>query len=186
LGRYPQAGFLGLNQLRDNLLAQRLVIHVRLPRLLTALLLGMVLAASGTVFQMIFANPLVEPGFLGVSQGAAFGAALAIVFFSASAVAVQGMAALFAFAGLGFSYLLARRIRVGSWLLRLVLAGIVVSALFSAGLGIVKYLADPLRQLPEITFWMLGSLASVTWGKFLAVLPACLLGLGVIFHFGGA
>lgn len=183
LGRYPQAGFLGLNQLRDNLLAQRLVIHVRLPRLLTALLLGMVLAASGTVFQMIFANPLVEPGFLGVSQGAAFGAALAIVFFSASAAAVQGMAALFAFAGLGFSYLLARRIRVGSWLLRLVLAGIVVSALFSAGLGIVKYLADPLRQLPEITFWMLGSLASVTWGKFLAVLPACLLGLGVIFSF---
>ncbi len=99
LGRYPQAGVLRIDQLRDNLLAQRLVVNVRIPRLLTSLLLGMVLAASGTVFQMIFANPLVEPGFLGVSQGAAFGAALAIVFFSASAALVQGMAALFAFAG---------------------------------------------------------------------------------------
>ena len=87
LGRYPQVGFLRISQLRENQLAQLLVINVRLPRLLTALLLGMVLAASGTVFQMIFANPLVEPGFLGVSQGAAFGAALAIVFFSASAAA---------------------------------------------------------------------------------------------------
>ncbi|HOG77567.1 MAG: iron ABC transporter permease [Anaerolineaceae bacterium] len=183
LGRYPQVGFLRISQLRENQLAQLLVINVRLPRLLTALLLGMVLAASGTVFQMIFANPLVEPGFLGVSQGAAFGAALAIVFFSASAAAVQGMAAIFAFTGLGFSYLLARRMRVGSWLLRLVLAGIAVSALFSAGLGIVKYLADPLRQLPEITFWMLGGLASLTWDKFWAVLPACLAGLALIFAF---
>ncbi|HOE35272.1 MAG: iron ABC transporter permease [Chloroflexi bacterium] len=183
LGRYPQAGFLRPGQLRENELARLLVLNIRLPRLLTAALLGMVLAASGTVFQMIFANPLVEPGFLGVSQGAAFGAAVAIVFLSASAAAVQGTAALFAFLGLGFSYLLARRIRVGSWLLRLVLAGIAVSALFSAGLGIVKYLADPLRQLPEITFWMLGGLASITWDKFWAVLPACLLGLALIFAF---
>lgn len=63
LGRYPQTGLVRLNQLRENELAKLLVFNVRLPRLLTALLLGMVMASAGTVFQMIFANPLVEPGF---------------------------------------------------------------------------------------------------------------------------
>ena len=143
LGRYPQAGFVQPGQLRENELARLLVFNVRLPRLLTALLLGMVMASAGTVFQMIFANPLVEPGFLGVSQGAAFGAALGIVFLGASSVAVQGLAIIFAFIGLGFSYLLARRMHIGDWLLRLVLAGIAVSALFSAGVGIIKFMADP-------------------------------------------
>ncbi len=97
LGRYPQTGFVSLTQLRENELAKLLVFNVRLPRLLTALLLGMVMASAGTVFQMIFANPLVEPGFLGVSQGAAFGAALGIVFLGASSVAVQGLAIVFCF-----------------------------------------------------------------------------------------
>jgi len=130
-----------------------------------------------------FANPLVEPGFLGVSQGAAFGAALGIVFLGASSVAVQGLAIIFAFIGLGFSYLLARRMHIGDWLLRLVLAGIAVSALFSAGVGIIKFMADPMRQLPEITFWMLGGLASITWTKFLSILPACLVGLAIMLIF---
>lgn len=183
LGRYPQAGLVRLAQLQENELARLLVFNVRLPRLLTALLLGMVMASAGTVFQMIFANPLVEPGFLGVSQGAAFGAALGIVFLGATAMAVQGFAIVFAFLGLGFSYLLARRMRIGDWLLRLVLAGIAVSALFSAGVGIIKFMADPMRQLPEITFWMLGGLASITWTKFLSILPACLVGLVIMFVF---
>jgi len=183
LGRYPQTGLVRLNQLRENELAKLLVFNVRLPRLLTALLLGMVMASAGTVFQMIFANPLVEPGFLGVSQGAAFGAALGIVFLGASSVAVQGLAIVFAFLGLGFSYLLAQRMRIGDWLLRLVLAGIAVSALFSAGVGIIKFMADPMRQLPEITFWMLGGLASITWTKFLSILPACLVGLAIMLIF---
>ena len=183
LGRYPQAGLVRLEQLQENELARLLVFNVRLPRLLTALLLGMVMASAGTVFQMIFANPLVEPGFLGVSQGAAFGAALGIVFLGATSMAVQGMAIIFAFIGLGFSYLLARRMHIGDWLLRLVLAGIAVSALFSAGVGIIKFMADPMRQLPEITFWMLGGLASITWAKFLSILPACLVGLVIMFVF---
>jgi iron complex transport system permease protein len=183
LGRYPQAGLVRPGQLRENELARLLVFNVRLPRLLTALLLGMVMASAGTVFQMIFANPLVEPGFLGVSQGAAFGAALGIVFLRASSVAVQGLAIIFAFLGLGFSYLLAQRMHIGDWLLRLVLAGIAVSALFSAGVGIIKFMADPMRQLPEITFWMLGGLASITWTKFLSILPACLVGLAIMLIF---
>lgn len=181
IGRYPAPGFLTFDRLASDDLAQRLVFNLRLPRLITALLLGMTLAAAGMVFQLLFSNPLVEPGFLGVSQGAAFGAAFSIVFLSGSAIVTQTSAAAFALAGLAFSYLLARRLRYGGWVLRLVLAGIAVSAFFSAGLGLLKYLADPLTQLPEITFWLLGGLASLTWNKLFAILPAVLIGLTVIF-----
>jgi len=183
LGRYPQTGLIPLESLDQDELAIRLVFNLRLPRLLTAMLLGMSLSAGGMVFQMLFSNPLVEPGFLGVSQGAAFGAALCIVFLGGSAAMVQGSAAAFALAGLGLSYLLARRIRYGGWVLRLVLSGIAVSAMFSAGLGILKYMADPLRQLPEITFWLLGGLSSITWAKFFSILPAAVSGLLFLFLF---
>ncbi len=182
IGRYPAPGFLPLNQLADDELAQRLLFNLRLPRLLTALLLGMTLSAAGMVFQLLFSNPLVEPGFLGVSQGAAFGAALSIIL-GGSAFFTQTSAVFFALAGLGISYLLAHRLRYGGWVLRLVLAGIAVSAFFSAGLGLLKYLADPLTQLPEITFWLLGGLASLTWGKLLGVLPVVLAGLALMFLF---
>lgn len=182
-GRYPSLGLISWQQLMEDELAGLLVFNLRLPRLLMALLTGMALSAAGTVFQTLFGNPLVEPGFLGVSQGAAFGAALCIVFLGGTALIIQGMSALFAIIGLGFSYLLARRIRYGGWVLRLVLAGIAVSALFSAGLGVLKYTADPLRQLPEITFWLLGGLSSVTWTQFLSVLPVSLLGLIFLFLF---
>jgi iron complex transport system permease protein len=182
-GRYPAPGLISWRQLTSDELAGRLVLNLRLPRLLTSLLLGMTLSAAGTVFQLLFSNPLVEPGFLGVSQGAAFGAALGIVFLGGSAIVTQSAAAFFALAGLGFSYFLAHRLRYGGWVLRLVLAGIAVSALFSAGLGLLKYMADPLRQLPEITFWLLGGLASITWERFLTVLPVVLLGLLTILFY---
>jgi iron complex transport system permease protein len=181
IGRYPTPGLISWNQLASDDLATRLVFGLRLPRLLTALLLGVTLSAAGMVFQLLFTNPLVEPGFLGVSQGAAFGAAFAILFLNHSIVLLQTSAAFFALAGLGFSYLLARRLRYGGWILRLVLAGIAVSALFSAGLGLLKYLADPLSQLPEITFWLLGGLAGITWERFLSVLPVVLPGLAFMY-----
>jgi len=183
VGRYPAPGFLSFERLTQDELAQRLLFNLRLPRLLTALLLGMTLSAAGMVFQLLFSNPLVEPGFLGVSQGAAFGAAFSIVFLGGSALVTQASASLFALAGLGLSYLLAHRLRYGGWVLRLVLAGIAVSAFFSAGLGLLKYLADPLTQLPEITFWLLGGLASITWGKLLSTLPIVLIGLTVMYLF---
>ena len=181
LGRYPRTGILSWTTLLQDELAQRLVFNLRLPRLLTALLLGMSLSAGGMVFQMLFANPLVEPGFLGVSQGAAFGAAFSIVLLGGGATLIQFSAAFFALAGLGFSYLLARRIRYGGWVLRLVFAGIAISALYSAGLGILKYLADPLSQLPEITFWLLGGLSSITWRDFFSILPVAAIGLMALF-----
>jgi len=181
VGRYPGLSNLTLGTFSNDDLFKRLVINLRLPRLLTAALLGMCLAAAGEVFQMIFANPLVEPGFLGVSQGAAFGAALCIIFLSSTALMVQTSAAIFAFLGLLFSYLFAHRIRYGGWVLRLVLAGIAVSALFSSAVGILKYLADPLRQLPEITYWLLGGLWGITWSQFLSILPVVTIGLVILF-----
>lgn len=182
LGRYPNPGLMPLDRLASDELARSLVLNLRLPRLLTAVLLGMSLAAAGAIFQMIFGNPLVEPGFLGVSQGASFGAAFSIIFLTNSAWAVQVSAALFAFLGLGLSYFMARRVRFGGWVLRLVLAGIAVSALFSAGLGVLKYVADPLSQLPEITFWLLGGLWSLTWPQCLTILPAVVVGLLVAYR----
>ena len=180
LGRYPEPGLISFERLAQDELAQKLLLNLRLPRVLSAALLGMSLAAAGSVFQMIFGNPLVEPGFLGVSQGAAFGAAFSIIFISASAVSIQLAALVFAFAGLGLSYTVARRVRFGGWVLRLVLAGITVSALFAAGLGLLKYLADPLSQLPEITFWLLGGLWGITWERLAAVLLLVLGGLLVM------
>lgn len=181
-GRYPSAGLISFERLASDELAQRLVWNLRLPRLLTALLLGMSLAAAGEVFQMLFGNPLVEPGFLGVSQGAAFGAAFSIIFLGNTAWMVQSSATFFAFIGLGASYLIAQRVRFGGWVLRLVLAGIAVSALFSSGLGILKYAADPLSQLPEITFWLLGGLYSITWARLKSILLVTILGLYILYR----
>ena len=182
IGRYPMRTFLSPQLLREDILAQRLLINLRLPRLVTAMLLGMSLSAAGTVFQMIFGNPLVEPGFLGVSQGAAFGAAFSIIFLSNSALAVQVSAILFAFLGLIFSYNMARKVQFGGWVLRLILSGIAVSAVFSSGLGVLKYMADPLTQLPEITFWLLGGLWRLDWETLLSILPVCLIGLYVVYR----
>jgi iron complex transport system permease protein len=181
LGRYPVPGLISIGRLLRDPLAGRLVLTLRLPRILAGILLGASLAAAGTVFQMIFANPLVEPGFLGVSQGAAFGAALCIVVFSAAPAVVQAVALVFALAGLALSWLLARAFRFGGGILRLVLAGIAVSALFAAGIGALKLAADPVRQLPEITFWLLGGLWNVTWRDLLFLLPPVGAGLAVVW-----
>lgn len=180
VGRYPRPPGMPPALLWKDELARSLVFNLRLPRIIAAVCLGMALSASGAVMQMLFRNPLVEPGFLGVTQGAAFGAALSILYIASSAWVVEASAAVFAIAGLVFSYLLARNLRFGGWVLRLVLSGIAVSALFSAGLGILKYLADPASQLPEIVFWLLGGLYTVTWRDLLYLLPVVIPGLVVI------
>jgi iron complex transport system permease protein len=181
IGRYPAPYWMSPGRLVDDELARLLVLNLRLPRIVSACLLGMALAACGTVLQMIFRNPLVEPGFLGVSQGAAFGAALSIIYLGRSPLLVEGSAALFACLGLALSYTLARHIRYGGWILRLILSGIAVSAIFSSGVGILKYVADPLTQLQDIVFWMLGGLWAVTWGDVLYLLPVVVSGLVVVF-----
>lgn len=181
VGRYPAPYWLPPHLLFEDNMAQQLVFSLRLPRIIAALLLGMTLSAAGAVMQMIFRNPLVEPGFLGVTQGAAFGAALSILWLSSSPLVIEFSATFFALLGLALSYYLARHLHFGGWVLRLVLAGIAVSALFAAGNGILKYLADPLTQLPEITFWLLGGLWGATWTDIAYILPVVVPGLIVIY-----
>jgi iron complex transport system permease protein len=142
---------------------------------------GASLASAGFVFQMLFANPLVEPGFLGVSQGAAFGAAFVIVFFGATSLLVQLSATIFALIALFLSYYIAKKFRFGGWLLRLVLSGIAVSAIFSSLLSVVKVLADPMTSLAEITFWMMGGLYNSNWDKTFSVAPIMMICLAILF-----
>ncbi len=183
VGRYPASGIASPSLLWDDPLFLQVFMYLRLPRVLTAILGGAVLGAAGCVFQMIFSNPLVEPGFLGVSQGAAFGAAFSILFITPSQFSVQITATIFALAGLFLSYYLARKFHFGGWILRLVLAGIAVSALFSSGVGFLKYIADPVSQLPDITFWLLGSLAGSNWTKLTSIAPVSVISLGILFLF---
>lgn len=181
IGRFPAPYWMPLDRLLEDRLAQQLVLNLRLPRILAAMLLGAALSGAGAVMQMLFRNPLVEPGFLGVSQGAAFGAGIAIIFLGGSPLVLQGCAAGCAFLGLLVSYTLAQRLRYGGWILRLVLAGIAVSALFSSGLGLLKCMADPLRQLPEITFWLMGGLWAVGWRDIGHMLPVVAPALFIVW-----
>jgi iron complex transport system permease protein len=180
VGRYPVTILMSPSRLAHDDMARRLVLNLRLPRLIVAVMLGIALASAGMVFQMLFGNPLVEPGFLGVSQGSAFGACLGIVFLGGQAIAVQLLSALFGFLALGGCYLVARRARFGGWVLRLVLSGIAMSAIFSAGVGVLKFVADPLRQLPEMTFWLLGGLSSVTWTQVRVIAPTVIVAIAVM------
>lgn len=181
LGRFPSPGWMSPDFLANDPFARQIVLNLRLPRILAAIVLGASLSGAGAAMQMLFRNPLVEPGFLGVSQGAAFGAGCAILFLGGSTLAVQGCAAGFAVFGLALSYLLAHRLRFGGWILRLVLAGIAVSALFSSGLGLLKSMADPLRQLPELTFWLMGGLWATGWRDVARMLPVALPALFVLW-----
>jgi iron complex transport system permease protein len=183
LGRYPAPYLTAPATLWDDDLARRLVVNLRIPRIIAAFLTGAVLSAAGNALQMVFRNPLVDAGFLGVSQGAAFGACLAIVVLGGSPLLIQGCAAGFAFLGLALTYAFGQRIRFGDWVLRLVLAGIAVSAFFSSGVGVLKAMADPTRQLPDLTFWLLGGLWATTWPDVLQILPIvlpCLLTLHLL------
>lgn len=160
--------------------AEAVIWNVRLPRVLAGLLIGAALAASGAVYQGLFHNPLVSPDVLGVSAGASLGAVIGI-FISGSVVLIQMLAFLGGLAAVGLVYGLGAGARDRDPMLILVLAGIAVGALLGAGLSLLKVLADPYNQLPAITFWLLGSLASVTSGDVKSVLPAILIGLVPMF-----
>ena len=166
IGRYQVP--LSLQTLLQNELLVNLILYIRIPRVLTACFVGMGLAVAGLVMQTVFRNSLADPGVLGVSQAAGFGAALGILLFNYSLFAIQSIAFLMGAIALAIVFLVSRKIK-DDRILSLVLAGIAVSALFSAGLGVLKYLADPIDQLPTIVFWLLGSLSNVGWEEFLQV-----------------
>ncbi len=156
--------------------AQIVVLNVRLPRVAAALLVGAALAAAGASYQALFRNPLVSPDILGVSAGAGLGAVLGI-FLSLPVAAIQGMAFLGGLGAVTLVGLVARAVRGTDPTLALVLTGVVVGALAGAATSLLKVMADPYDQLPAITFWLLGSLASVTMADLAPAAPAVALGL---------
>lgn len=144
------------------------VLNIRGPRIAAALLVGAALAMAGATYQNLFRNPLVSPGVLGVSAGAGFGAALGIVL-GASGPGIQGLAFLWGLAAVAVAMWLGRSLS-GHALLVLVVAGLVVSAFFQALIALLKVTADPLNQLPTITFWLLGGLHRITAATLLTAL----------------
>lgn len=154
---------------------------VRLPRVIAAVMVGAALSVSGAVFQGLFRNPLVSPGILGVTSGASFGATLAFFFAAGSATAVE----LSAFAGgliaVSIAYQLGRR--SGNTVTSLVLSGVIVSALFTAGISYLKYLADPYQQLPAMVFWTMGSFNSIVWPDTARGVSIIVPGLIALFLF---
>jgi iron complex transport system permease protein len=135
---------------------EAVVLQVRGPRVMAALLVGAALAAAGAAYQNLFKNPLVSPDILGVTAGCALGAGIAILW-SLPIGAIQALAFIGGLAAVALV------VAVGSWvrgrdpILTLILTGVVVGSLFGAGVALVKYVADPYNQLPAITFWLLGS-----------------------------
>ena len=160
--------------------AETVLFDLRGPRILAATIIGAALSGAGAVFQNLFRNPLVSPDILGVSSGAALGAVLAI-FLSLPLLAIQG----FAFAGgllaVALVYFIGNAVRGHDPILALILTGVVVGTLFGSCIALLKTLADPYHQLPAITFWLLGSLSSVSPQDLWIAIPLVLLGLVPIF-----
>lgn len=160
-----------------------IVFDVRLPRVVCAVLAGGALALAGLLMQGVFRNPLVSPYTLGVSDGASFGASIAIV--CASQLAARGLdlgrwltplfAFLMALVAMGLVYAISRVVRGSTAVL--VLSGVAVGYLFSAGVSTLKYLADD-ASLPELVFWRMGNLMGLRWD--VAAIIAVVLAVSVV------
>src|SRR5215470_8235704 len=139
--------------------AENVILLVRGPRVVAAVLVGAALAVAGTAFQGLFRNPLVSPDILGASSGAALGAVIGI-YLALGVFAIQAFAFVGGLIAVAAVYLVGSAVRARDPVLVLVLTGVVIGALLGAGVGLVKYLADPYNQLPAMTFWLLGSLSA--------------------------
>ncbi|MGH1591879.1 FecCD family ABC transporter permease [Methylobacterium phyllosphaerae] len=185
VGKYPVtptelAGVLGHRFLglptRASAAVETVVMQVRLPRVVAALVVGAALSGAGATYQGLFRNPLVSPDILGVSAGAGLGAVLGI-YLGLPIAPIQALAFLGGLGAVVAVYGVGLAVQRHDPVLTLVLAGVAVGAVLGAGISLLKVLADPYNQLPAITFWLLGSLSSVTLADVAATLPMMLLGL---------
>lgn len=188
LGRYPidpgQAIAMLVNQvipLDQSWTDQQstLFFNVRLPRILLALMVGCCLSVAGAAYQGTFQNPLVSPDILGASQGAAFGAAVAILWgFTAAMVSVSAFC--FALLTVLLVLLISSRAK-GNHMMVVVLSGVMVSSLFQAGVSYAKLVADPTDELADITYWLMGSLTGAKMAQVATVFPILFVGCAVLF-----
>ena len=192
LGRYPisikeiiDVGKAFLNQemsQKEKLLAQ-ILITIRLPRIIAAIITGSCLSAAGAAMQATFKNPMVSPSLLGVSSGSAFGAALGILLhFNHSGIQIVSFA--FGLTTVLIVYSLNSIINQDNHSTTgLILTGIVVSSLFTSLISLLKYVADPYESLPAITFWLMGSLNQISLSQLLPIILPVALGLGLLLVF---
>jgi iron complex transport system permease protein len=173
----PQAivDFIFNNSSNSNLV-KSVIIDVRLPRILLTFITGGALAVSGCSIQAIFRNPLTDPYILGLSSGAAFGAALALAFVF---IPVQLSAFIFGLLAVGLSYFMARKNKNVS-IVSLILSGIVVSGIFTALLTIIQYFSDPFK-LQSIVHWTMGNLHNANWSKLQSSIIPITVGVIILF-----
>lgn len=163
----------------DNLQVYSVVVNLRLPRILMAIIVGAGLTCAGDTFQSLFSNPLATPDILGVTSGTCVGAILAIIL-SCSILETQLIALVFGLISVLFTMKIAGKNKSGS-MVYLVLAGVIASSLFNAIGSLLKYTADPQDKLPEITYWLMGSFTSATYKKIIVGSPLILIGIVLIF-----
>lgn len=154
---------------------ETVVINIRLPRIIMASLVGCALSTAGASYQGVFQNPMASPDILGASSGAAFGAALAILL-GGSVKIVTTAAFLSSIVTVMAVYFIAER-APGLRVVNLILSGIMVGSLFTAGTSYIKLVADPSNQLPAITYWMIGSLSGSKLSQVSFVIVPMALGL---------
>lgn len=161
-------------------LLDNIILQIRLPRVLLAILIGASLAVSGAAFQAMFVNPLVSPGILGVLAGASFGAALGMLI-SEQWYVVQALAFAFGFVAVGVAVLIGGMVTNSRSTIMLVLGGVISGSLFTALLSVIKYVADPYSTLPAIVYWLMGSLTMADLdGVLLVSVPMLLSIAGLI------
>lgn len=165
----------------ENVQVASVLFVIRIPRILLAAMAGAALAASGAAYQGMFRNPMVSPDILGVSSGAAVGAALGLLFEMPSAL-VHLISFLFGVAAVLLVMFLAKVIGKGSGtLVIMVLSGTVISSVFSSITSLIKYVADTEEKLPEITFWLMGSFArSSSYANMIMMGMGLLVGGGIL------
>lgn len=156
-----------------------IVFQVRLPRIIGGILVGASLSLSGAVYQGMFKNPLVSPDILGVSSGAAFGAALAI-YLSFNTAGIQVTSFIFGLIAVGLVYLISTKIKEEP-IISLVITGVLVGSIFTALTSLIKYLADTEDKLPTITFWLMGSLSSISPRDIKVIAVPIILGIIPLF-----
>ena len=163
----------------DNLQTYSVVVNLRLPRIIMAIIVGAGLTCAGDTFQSLFSNPLATPDILGVTSGTCVGAILAIIL-SCGILETQLIALAFGLVSVLFTLKIAGKNKSGS-MVYLVLAGVIASSLFNAIGSLLKYTADPQDKLPEITYWLMGSFTSATYKKLIVGSPLILIGIAIIF-----
>jgi len=183
VGRYP----ISIKNIIDIIMGnevtemtRRVFFSLRLPRTIMVLIAGVGLSISGSVYQTIFKNPLATPDIIRVSSGANLGAAIAISFFAGSTLSIAAFAFLGGLSAV-FIALALTKISNNKGITTFVLAGIVIGSTAQGLIMLLKYMADPERQLAAIEYWAMGSFSGVTGEKLLSILPYFIIGIIGLF-----